>query len=232
MLCKYTNCCFPTILACDFTWSPACPFSDRFITLRASFGDKMEEVKAIPGFYNLDDLEVCAKVEEAVSKGTTWNFAVEFDSEKAYAALDLKEDILQRYLMVERAPKQSTRWINIFAPDRQPLLVKQIAQRYNFSPRLTGIMCSKQHTPKAVGIQDTTSPSLPNGQPKTNRKKRKSTESRSSDLEMHKTATTLTHEAPALDLSHYKLVDEVWHYCSVDWDPRRKEPSQHDGFFS
>ena len=189
----------------------------------------MEKVKAIPGFKNFDDIEVCAKVEEAVIKETTLNFAVEFDRDKAYAAVDLDNESLQRYLAVSRAAIESTRWISIFAPDQQPLFVKQIAQYYNFSPRLTGIMCSKQHTPKAVGAHNKTCYWLPNGQPKTNKKKRRSTESRSSDLEMHTPAATLTNEAPALDLSHYKLVNEVWHYCSVDWDSQRKESSLNDG---
>lgn len=26
--------------------------------------------------------------------------------------------------------------------------------------------------------------------------------------------------APTLDLSHYRMVDEVWHYCSVDWSTK------------
>ena len=177
----------------------------------------------IPGFNDFDDKEICAKVEKAVLKETTLNFVVEFDSDKAYAAVDLDARSLHKYLRVSRAARESTRWINIFAPDQQPLFVKQIAEFYNFSPRLTGIMCSKQDTPKVVGAQDTTSCWLPNDQPKTNRKKRRSSESQSSDIEMHKTNASLTTEAPALDMSHYKLINEVWHYSSVDWDPQREE---------
>ena len=180
---------------------------------------EMETVKDIQGFLDFDSLNICTDLEDAVMQETTLNFVIEFDSDKAYAAIDIDNDSLQKYLAVKRAPKESTRWINIFAPDQQISLVKQIAQRYNFSPRLTGIMCSKQRTPAAVGAHDPTSGITSNGQPA---RKRKSTEPRSIDLEMLKTGTKSVSETLALDFSHYKLIDEVWHHCSVDWDQRRK----------
>lgn len=182
----------------------------------------MERINTIPGFDDLDQEEAFVRLEEAVLKATTLNFAIEFDNEKASAAVDLNEESLQKYLTTARTSKESTRWINIFAPDQQPLFVKKIAKYYNFSPRLEGIMCAKQHTPRAVGSVSTTSRPLANGQPRTNRGPRKSTENPSIDLEMHNIGTSSTSEAQALDLSHYKLVNEVWHYCSVDWAPQRK----------
>ena len=46
---------------------------------------------------------------------------------------------------------------------------------------------------------------------------RRSVESHSLDLEKEGMPDTSTSHPPLLDLSHYKLVEEVWHYCSVDW---------------
>ena len=46
---------------------------------------------------------------------------------------------------------------------------------------------------------------------------RNSLESHSLDLEKDGMAISSTSRPPSLDLSHYKLVEEVWHYCSVDW---------------
>ena len=184
----------------------------------------METIKTIPAFSDFDLPDICVDLEDAVLQETTKNFVIEFDSDKAYAAIDINDDTLGRYLTVDRAPKESTRWINIFAPDQQPLFVKQIAQFYNFSPRLTGIMCSKQRTPAAVGVHDPKSGTQLNGQPtRQATRNRKTTEPRSVDLEMHKTGARSTSETLALDFSHYKLIDEVWHHCSVDWDARRKE---------
>ena len=104
----------------------------------------MEAVKNLLGFSDFDVLHNCTDLEEAVLEEKTLNFVIEFDSDKAYAAIDLKDESLRSYLAVNRVAKESTRWINIFAPDQQPSFVKQIAQFYNFSPRLTGIMCPKQ----------------------------------------------------------------------------------------
>ena len=46
---------------------------------------------------------------------------------------------------------------------------------------------------------------------------RRSVETQSLDLEKEGMAVPSTSRPPVLDLSHYKLVEEVWHYCSVDW---------------
>ena len=48
----------------------------------------------------------------------------------------------------------------------------------------------------------------------------RSIESHSLDLEKEGTAGQTTTNPPILDLSHYKLVEEVWHYCSVDWSDK------------
>ena len=50
---------------------------------------------------------------------------------------------------------------------------------------------------------------------------RRSVESRSLDLEKEGMAVPTSLHPPRLDLSHYKMVEEVWHYCSVDWGSKR-----------
>jgi len=48
------------------------------------------------------------------------------------------------------------------------------------------------------------------------------------DLEgrMSSTEQPLTrHTDRLLDLNHYRLVDEVWHFSSVDWGPNCKVPT-------
>ncbi len=49
---------------------------------------------------------------------------------------------------------------------------------------------------------------------------RRSVESHSLDLEKEGMAIPTSFRPPALDLSHYRLVEEVWHYCSVDWSDK------------
>jgi hypothetical protein len=47
-------------------------------------------------------------------------------------------------------------------------------------------------------------------------KERKSIDTHSSDPEAHEMEESRRDDSP-LDLNHYRIVDEVWHFCSVDW---------------
>ena len=50
----------------------------------------------------------------------------------------------------------------------------------------------------------------------------KSVESHTSDIEAHEMVNASRSKASGLDLNHYRVVNEVWHYCSVDWGSRCK----------
>ena len=84
----------------------------------------MAAASTLPGFNDFDEIKHFEKLEEAVLKETTLNFAIEYDSDKAYAAVNIETETLQRFLAANRAPNASTRWISIFAPDQQPGFVK------------------------------------------------------------------------------------------------------------
>ena len=46
---------------------------------------------------------------------------------------------------------------------------------------------------------------------------RKSTDTHSTDLEKDEKGLPALDRIPMLDLNHYKMVNEVWHFYSVDW---------------
>ena len=46
---------------------------------------------------------------------------------------------------------------------------------------------------------------------------RKSTDTHSADLEKDEKGLPVLTRLPMLDLNHYKMVNEVWHFYSVDW---------------
>lgn len=46
---------------------------------------------------------------------------------------------------------------------------------------------------------------------------RKSTDTHSADLEKDEKGLPVLARFPMLDLNHYKMVNEVWHFYSVDW---------------
>lgn len=51
---------------------------------------------------------------------------------------------------------------------------------------------------------------------------RKSVESHTGDIEGLHELREFESRAGELDLNYYRLVNEVWHFCSVDWGSRCK----------
>ncbi|KAL2043302.1 hypothetical protein N7G274_003608 [Stereocaulon virgatum] len=167
-----------------------------------------------PEMLDFDDDAAYQRCENAVKNKNTKNFVIEFDNETARASLELNEAQMQGFLETERLSTASTRWINIWALDNQEPVLKRLAERYKFSPRLSGIMRSNHNIPLPVaqkpvhiGLRQRIGI-------------RKSVDARSSDIEMFEDGATSPIQSPLPDLSHYKLVNEVWHYCSVDWGSR------------
>ncbi len=58
----------------------------------------MPEDKAPDGFENFDDPSIYAKYEEAVLRADTFNFLVDFDSEVAFAALNVNHTSMKNVL--------------------------------------------------------------------------------------------------------------------------------------
>ena len=171
-------------------------------------------------FLDFDTPDNYTNFETALLKETTLNFAIEFNNEKAFAARDLTLNNIKDVLAQTRPPGSCTRWINIFAPNKQPDIVGAIAKTYQFSPRLAGIMASKQDTPNAVATGQRSS-KRSHEDPQHSTKRSSQVHQQASDPEKNDFSTKSLADATAtLDLSHYKLINEVWHYCSVDWGHR------------
>ena len=166
---------------------------------------------------NFDNKHVYEKCQEALLQADTKNFVIHFDDKTASSALDVDELFLEDFLLTYPSKAKATRWINIFGPERQKNLVKALSDRYNFSPRLLGLMQSKhcvqsskqpgpqQHRhfyDKVAGFQPTY------------------TGSQSPDPEKDIDGVAAYCENPPLRLDHYTLVNEVWHYSSIDRGPK------------
>ncbi|KAI9800774.1 MAG: hypothetical protein M1833_003191 [Piccolia ochrophora] len=166
-------------------------------------------------FYDLDVDENFLALANSIKDINARNFVVDFGKDEALAAVDIEESRWPEVLDAERPLSRSTRWIHIFAPNLQTNLVKQLKARYGFSRRLEAIMCQDPMIPR------TSPPDQSHGQLQHLRDKirgRRGSLTGEHDLEKEVDAGRAkprTLELP--DLNHYRLVDEVWHYCSVDW---------------
>ena len=86
-------------------------------------------------------------------------------------------------------------------------------------------MCSEHNTP-VVGPEKAR-PSRSRSRPRTPSRvavDHESVDAHSSDLEKDEHRISEPGQVPMLDMSHYKMIDQVWHFCSVDWGAKCKPP--------
>ncbi|KAI8957465.1 hypothetical protein F5Y11DRAFT_339650 [Daldinia sp. FL1419] len=94
-------------------------------------------------FHDFDLEQVFKNAEEHVRDPSSKNFVVEFGSERARIAFDFDIDDAKK-LLLDQDPDEKReypiRWINIWDPSIQTEIMKAISDRYEFSPRLLGLM--------------------------------------------------------------------------------------------
>lgn len=115
-------------------------------------------------------------------------------------------------------------------PYNQKDLIKVLGQHFDFTPRLLGMMRSDPCPPKPQSLRKkkSTSTLMSRLSGKSNKsgsiKQRvKQANQASLDSEESIGMTELMHSTQlemVQDLSHYQLVDDVWHWSTVDWGRR------------
>lgn len=162
-------------------------------------------------FRNLDDPIVLQESMEALSAPTSRNFIIEFGDSHAHVAFDLNPSFIQDLLKSDRPDALSTRWINIWYPFHQRSVLEIIARQYDFSPRLLALMCSDPRRPPRradsnpyaiAAEQDRSMSDLESGSPCPSQQ--------SSD------PPSMQQNNAARTGNLYDIVDEVWHYSSID----------------
>ena len=168
----------------------------------------------LPGFEDLDKADVYKKSEDYIAKEDALNFAVEYDSDQALVALELDATAVKGLLQA-KFPSTKTRWINLWCPEQQKQTVAALAEHYKFSPRLELLMKSDPDKPVVAAME--------HHQSRRDRVMqrwkldRPSFESQAADIEMMQGFPEPASHAENPNLNHYRIVNEVWYYCSVDW---------------
>lgn len=174
----------------------------------------MDGSRVLPGFEDFDDRNVYNIGKDYILKANALSFALEFDSDKALFASNLDRDAIGQLLQATPKPTK-TRWINLWCPEQQKGTVEALATHYGFSPRTLGLMISDPYKPALVPMENRHS----RLRARIHRLKldRQSFESHAADVEMSPTYDQPASHTVGLDLNHYRIVNEVWYYCSVDW---------------
>ncbi|RAR11167.1 adp-ribosylation factor protein [Stemphylium lycopersici] len=158
------------------------------------------------------------------------NFCIDFGEENAFCAFDLGAHSYDKLLNAPRPTELHTRWINIWMPYNQKDLIRTLASHFDFTPRLMGMMMSDPVPPRnGVSLRTKKSSSTlrslmshkshGSGKPNSIQERAKQANEEALDAESSIGMTSLmqsTQLEMVRDMSHYQLVNDVWHWSTVD----------------
>ncbi|KAK1066646.1 hypothetical protein LTR74_007016 [Friedmanniomyces endolithicus] len=184
-----------------------------------AYYDSFDDANITNGFQDLDSAASLSVLMQHVQSSTSRTFVLDFNDDAAYAAFDLPTASLAQLLMVERPETSSARWINMWSAYQQQPLLSILAKRYDFSPRLLGMMCSDPCVRRSPPRQSRAS--IATG--KAARHARTNNSSARSDVERgwDELSDTSSSSVASCDSvaggNLYRIVDDLWHYSSVDF---------------
>ncbi|EDU40010.1 conserved hypothetical protein [Pyrenophora tritici-repentis Pt-1C-BFP] len=157
------------------------------------------------------------------------NFCLDFGEDFAYCAFDLDSQSYDKLLNVPRPTELHTRWINIWMPYNQKALIRTLAAHFDFTPRLMGMMKSDPVPSNDSSLQTNKSSSTLRsilshksrtpGKANAMKERVKEANEAEHDSESSIGMTELmesTQLEMVRDMGHYQLVDDVWHWSTVD----------------
>ncbi|KAL5114679.1 hypothetical protein ACEQ8H_007412 [Pleosporales sp. CAS-2024a] len=164
----------------------------------------------------------------------TSNFCLDFGEYDAYCAFDLDATSYAKLLASPRPPQLHTRWINMWIPYNQKDVLKVLAEHFDFTPRLLGMMRSDPTPPRNQSLKKKKSSSSSTSTlrsrfsgPSPREKEGGGGVSEEEEEEESIGMTELMHSTQleiVQDLNHYQLVKDVWHWSTVDWGRRLPVP--------
>ncbi|KAL5425674.1 hypothetical protein PMIN04_002450 [Paraphaeosphaeria minitans] len=222
---------------------PASPV-ERLPAYYTDFGD--EEILA--SFRDFDNQRNFDLFDRQTRNPRSSNFVIDFGDDDAYCAFDLGLHPVSRLLSVPRPANLHTRWINLWVPHLQKDVLHALAKHYDFSPRLLGMMASEPLSPRSSALHSKkSSNTLGSARSRMSQRSKASSASKETDnLDSEESIgmTEMMHSTQldmVRDLSHYHIVNEVWHWSTVDWgrrfvclgynslhDVRTKKPHDHN----
>ncbi|KAF2199018.1 hypothetical protein GQ43DRAFT_377250 [Delitschia confertaspora ATCC 74209] len=189
----------------------------------------LDDKEIVSSFRNFDEERHFELFDREVRNPSSRNFVIDFGEDSAFCAFDLRSDSIARLIQTPRPPSLHTRWINIWIPYDQKDTLHALARNYDFSPRLLALMCSNPVPPKPKkDLRRRKSESTLKFSKTSNRSQRSSQGSgpkHGSRLDSEESVgmeelMESTQMELVRDTSHYHIVDEVWHWSSVDWGRR------------
>lgn len=181
----------------------------------------MSDQTASRDFENFDQKPAYDKFEASISSIESLNFVLRFHSDTARCLLDTDRNAMKEELLSDK-PKNIIRWINLWAPEKQKDVLNIIGQHYGLSPRLLGLMCCDplKPVPAAPVLHQHRLDNLLHPNYRQDEKTNNSS-IQAIDVEGGKDDPyNMRISHASIDLNHYVIANEVWHFCSTDWGPK------------
>ncbi|KAK1068768.1 hypothetical protein LTR74_005426 [Friedmanniomyces endolithicus] len=184
-----------------------------------AYYDSFDDANITNGFQDLDSPASLSVLMQHVQSSTSRTFVLDFNDDAAYAAFNLPTASLAQLLMVERPETSSARWINIWNPYHQQPLLSLLTKRYDFSPRLLGMICSdpcvRRSPPRQSRASIATGKAARHARAK-NSNARSDVERGWDELSDTSSSSVASYDSVAGG-NLYRIVDDLWHYSSVDF---------------
>jgi hypothetical protein len=157
-------------------------------------------------FRNFDTPATFDAFDQQTRNPYSKNFCLDFGEHNAYCAFDLPATSFAKLLAAPRPAGLHTRWINVWMPHTQRDVLSVLGRCFDFTPRLLGMMGSE---------------------PEVHREKTKSperSEEWSEKMDEESVGRSEIMEETMRDgvggLGHWRIVEDVWHWSTVDWGRR------------
>ncbi|KAK0273163.1 hypothetical protein LTR54_008853 [Friedmanniomyces endolithicus] len=184
-----------------------------------AYYDSFDDANITNRFQDLDSPTSLSVLMQHVQSSTSRTFVLDFNDNAAYAAFNLPTASLAQLLMVERPETSSARWINMWNPYHQQPLLSLLAKRYDFSPRLLGMMCSDpcvRRSPPRQSRASIATGKAPRHARAKNSNARSDVERGWDELSDTSSSSVGSYDSVAGG-NLYRIVDDLWHYSSVDF---------------
>lgn len=173
-------------------------------------------------FNNIDEEVHFRDYQKHLQDAATQNFVLDFGNDDAWCAVNLDEEDFAALLNTPKPKCFGTRWINIWAPEKQKDSIRCITNQYGVSERLQAMMCTepvKQTRPPLHAPDKSADSSNAKDLDTSISPKGKDLEGGYAlndipDPEVIKEAARFK------DLTFAQIVDQIWHFCSVDYGPK------------
>ncbi|KAH3364307.1 hypothetical protein KXW94_005697 [Aspergillus fumigatus] len=172
-------------------------------------------------FRDIDEESCFNAYNRRLRDSQTQNFVLDFGNEDAWCAMNLSHE---DFSLLLRKPKPNcfgTRWINIWAPEEQKNVIKEITSYYGVSERLQGMMCTDPVTapPKAPAPVQSLRASFHRSIDRSHRPRMEDLEEAVS-LKFLSDPDDIQNAASFRGLTFAHVTNQIWHFCSVDNGPR------------